>query len=108
LKTLFSLAAGLLFGWSLSLAFAVSAVTAVLVFFTGNPVAFLIAAVICASAYVLEWMMNNTDFGPSQKLMSFLERRFTTMFNHVVKRQNREFIDRSVRSEHKRNGDPSQ
>jgi hypothetical protein len=108
LKTLFSLAAGLVFGWSLSLAFAISAVIAVLAFFTGNPVAFLIAAVICASAYVLEWMTNNTDFSPSQKLMSFLERRFPKMFDHVAKRQNREFIDRSVRSEHKRNGDPSQ
>jgi hypothetical protein len=77
-------------------------------FFTGNPVAFLIAAVVCASAYVLEWMSNNTDFSPSQKLMSFLERRFPKMLDPVVKRKDREFIDRSVRSEHKRNGDPSQ
>jgi hypothetical protein len=108
LKTLFSLAAGLPFGWSLSLAFAISAVTAVVAFFTGNLVAFLIAAVVCASAYVLEWMLNNTDFSPSQKLMSFLERRFPKMLDPVVKRKNREFIDWSVRSEHKRNGDPSQ
>jgi hypothetical protein len=108
LKTLFSLAAGLSFGSSLSLAFAISAVIAVLAFFTGNLVAFLIAAIICASACGLEWMINNTDFGPSQKLMSFLERRFPKMFDPVVKRKNREFIDRSVRSEHKRNGDPSQ
>jgi hypothetical protein len=108
LKTLFSLAAGLLFGWSLSLAFAISAVIAVLAFFTGNLVAFLIAAAICTSAYVLEWMINHTGFGPSQKLASFLERRFPKMFDHVVNRNKRGFIDRSVRSEHKRNGDPSQ
>jgi hypothetical protein len=101
MKTLFNLSTGVLAGLPQAIVFAVAVVAALSALLTGHFTALLIATLIAVVADIFEWMLINSRFHSSVRLMEFLERLFPRAFGYLVRRGNTDFIDRSVRSEHK-------